>query len=1007
MTVRTRYAPSPTGFMHVGNLRTALYEYLVAKSQGGKFILRIEDTDRERLVEGAVDFIYNTLKLAGLQHDEGPDIGGGFGPYVQSERKDMYLPYAEQLIAEGKAYRCFCSKERLEKIQNETVGGGYDRHCRDLPQEEIDRLLAEGVPYVIRQKMPTEGSTTFTDAVFGDITVENSELQDQILIKTDGYPTYNFANVIDDHTMGITHVVRGSEYLSSTPKYNLLYEAFGWEIPTYIHLPLIMGKDADGNVSKLSKRHGATGFYDLIDDGYLPQAIINYIALLGWCPKDNQEIFTLSELEKAFDISGISKSPSVFDYDKLSWFNGEYLKAMTAEEFTAVAMPYYKQVFGEKEMPFEKFAAILQKRTTQLTQIPGMLDFFAELPEYGKELFVNKKSKTNLENAPVVLKEAYERLKALPDWTADAVHDCLIDMAAEKGLKNGTVMWPVRIAAAGKTVTPGGAIEILDILGREESLKRLEIGLDKLNTTRFPPEPNGYLHIGHAKAVCINFATAEKFGGICNLRMDDTNPTKEDVEYVDAIKEDIAWLGFHWDDRFFYASEYFEQMYDFAVELIQKGLAYVCELTPEQMREYRGDTQTPAKSPYRDRPIEESLDLFARMRAGEFPDGSMTLRAKIDLASGNFNMRDPVIYRINRMHHHRTGDQWCIYPMYDFAHPIEDALEGITHSLCSLEFEAHRPLYDWVIENISAPCKPRQIEFARLGINNTVMSKRRLRALVEENYVSGWDDPRMPTLCGLRRRGYTPKSIRSFIDQIGVSKVNSIVEYSFLEHCLRDDLNETAERTMCVLRPVKLIITNYPEGQSESFSVENNPNRPEDGTREVTFSRECWIEQDDFMEVPIKKYQRLYPGNEVRLKSAYIVKCTGCEKDADGNVTAVYATYDPETRGGNTPDGRKVRGTIHWVDAANCADAEVRLYDNLFTVPDPDVGDRNFLDFLNPHSLEVLTGCKAEKNLETAVAPKSFQFMRLGYFCVDNKDSSPEHLVFNRSVSLKDGFKKK
>ena len=980
MTVRTRYAPSPTGFMHVGNLRTALYEYLVAKSQGGKFILRIEDTDRERLVEGAVDFIYNTLKLAGLQHDEGPDIGGGFGPYVQSERKDMYLPYAEQLIAEGKAYRCFCSKERLEKIQNETVGGGYDRHCRDLPQEEIDRLLAEGVPYVIRQKMPTEGSTTFTDAVFGDITVENSELQDQILIKTDGYPTYNFANVIDDHTMGITHVVRGSEYLSSTPKYNLLYEAFGWEIPTYIHLPLIMGKDADGNVSKLSKRHGATGFYDLIDDGYLPQAIINYIALLGWCPKDNQEIFTLSELEKAFDISGISKSPSVFDYDKLSWFNGEYLKAMTAEEFTAVAMPYYQQVFGEKEMPFEKFAAILQKRTTQLTQIPGMLDFFAELPEYGKELFVNKKSKTNLENAPVVLKEAYERLKALPDWTADAVHDCLIDMAAEKGLKNGTVMWPVRIAAAGKTVTPGGAIEILDILGREESLKRLEIGLDKLNThTRFPPEPNGYLHIGHAKAVCINFATAEKFGGICNLRMDDTNPTKEDVEYVDAIKEDIAWLGFHWDDRFFYASEYFEQMYDFAVELIQKGLAYVCELTPEQMREYRGDTQTPAKSPYRDRPIEESLDLFARMRAGEFPDGSMTLRAKIDLASGNFNMRDPVIYRINRMHHHRTGDQWCIYPMYDFAHPIEDALEGITHSLCSLEFEAHRPLYDWVIENISAPCKPRQIEFARLGINNTVMSKRRLRALVEENYVSGWDDPRMPTLCGLRRRGYTPKSIRSFIDQIGVSKVNSIVEYSFLEHCLRDDLNETAERTMCVLRPVKLIITNYPEGQSESFSVENNPNRPEDGTREVTFSRECWIEQDDFMEVP----------------------------DADGNVTAVYATYDPETRGGNTPDGRKVRGTIHWVDAANCADAEVRLYDNLFTVPDPDVGDRNFLDFLNPHSLEVLTGCKAEKNLETAVAPKSFQFMRLGYFCVDNKDSSPEHLVFNRSVSLKDGFKKK
>ena len=525
--------------------------------------------------------------------------------------------------------------------------------------------------------------------------------------------------------------------------------------------------------------------------------------------------------------------------------------------------------------------------------------------------------------------------------------------------------------------------------------------------TRFPPEPNGYLHIGHAKAICIDFGTAEKFGGMCNLRMDDTNPTKEDVEYVDAIKEDIKWLGFDWDDRFYYASEYFEQMYDYAVELIKKGLAYVCELTPEQMREYRGDTQTPAKSPFRDRPIEESLDLFERMKNGEFEDGKMTLRAKIDLASGNFNMRDPVIYRINRLTHHRTGDKWCIYPMYDFAHPIEDAIEGITHSLCSLEFEAHRPLYDWVINNISAPCKPRQIEFARLGINNTVMSKRKLRELVENKYVNGWDDPRMPTLCGLRRRGYTPKAIRSFIDQIGVSKVNSIVEYSFLEHCLRDDLNETAQRVMCVIHPIKLVLTNYPEGKTEEFEVENNPNRPEDGTRTVTFSRESYIEAEDFMEEPIKKYQRLYPGNEVRLKGTYIVKCTGCKKDENGNVVEVYAEYDPETRGGNAPDGRKVRGTIHWVDANNCAEAEVRLYDNLFTVPDPDVGDRNFLDYLNPNSLEILNGCKAEKSLENAEAPQSFQFMRLGYFCVDNKDSSKEHLVFNRSVSLKDGFRKK
>ena len=524
--------------------------------------------------------------------------------------------------------------------------------------------------------------------------------------------------------------------------------------------------------------------------------------------------------------------------------------------------------------------------------------------------------------------------------------------------------------------------------------------------TRFPPEPNGYLHIGHAKAVCVDFGTAEKFGGLCNLRMDDTNPTKEDVEYVDAIKEDIKWLGFDWDDRFYYASDYFEQMYDFAVELIKKGLAYVCELTGEQMREYRGDLSTPAKSPYRDRPVEESLDLFKRMRDGEFEDGRMTLRAKIDLASGNFAMRDPVIYRINHMSHHRTGDKWCIYPMYDFAHPIEDALEGITHSLCTLEFEAHRPLYDWVVDNITAPAKPRQIEFARLGINHTVMSKRKLRRLVEENFVSGWDDPRMPTLCGMRRRGYTPESIRSFTDQIGVSKVNSTVEYSFLEHCLRDDLNERAARAMAVLDPVKLVITNYPEGQTEEFEIENHPNHPEMETRKVTFSRELFIESTDFMEEPFKKYQRLYPGNEVRIKSAYIVKCTGCKKDEDGNVVEVYAEYDPETRGGNTPDGRKVRGTIHWVNANDCVDAEIRLYDNLFTVEEPDAAEGDFTEYINPESLVVLENCKLEKSLLNAKPEDRFQFMRQGYFCVDSKDSSEDRLVFNRAVGLKDSFKK-
>ena len=525
--------------------------------------------------------------------------------------------------------------------------------------------------------------------------------------------------------------------------------------------------------------------------------------------------------------------------------------------------------------------------------------------------------------------------------------------------------------------------------------------------TRFPPEPNGYLHIGHCKALIIDFGTAEKYGGLCNLRMDDTNPTKEDAEFVDAIQEDIHWLGFDWGDRFFYGSDYFEKDYEYAVELIKKGLAYVCELTPEQFKEYRGDLNTPAISPYRDRPIEESLDLFARMRAGEFEDNKYTLRAKIDLASGNFNMRDPVIYRIRHMHHHRQGDKWCIYPMYDFAHPIQDALEGITHSLCSLEFENHRPLYNWVVENVSVPHHPRQIEFARLGIDHTVLSKRKLRALVENGYVSGWDDPRMPTLCGLRRRGYTPKSIRNFCERVGVAKSPNTIPYAFLEFCLREDLNQTAQRVMAVLKPVKLTITNYPEGKSETVIVENNPNRPEDGTREVTFSRNLWIEADDFLAQPIPKYKRLYPdGPECRLKGAYLIRCTGFVADENGTVTEVLATYDPESRGGDPADGRKVKGaTIHWVDAATAVDAEVRQYDNLFDDPDPDAAGKDFLACLNPHSLEVLTGCKVEASLHDAKAPASYQFMRLGYFCPDSRDSAPGHLVFNRSVSLKDSFK--
>ena len=523
--------------------------------------------------------------------------------------------------------------------------------------------------------------------------------------------------------------------------------------------------------------------------------------------------------------------------------------------------------------------------------------------------------------------------------------------------------------------------------------------------TRFPPEPNGYLHIGHAKALEIDFGAAERFGGLCNLRMDDTNPTKEDEEFVEAIKDDIRWLGHDWGDRFYYASDFFAQMYGYAVELIHKGLAYVCELTADEVRQYRGDLSTPAQSPYRDRPVEESLLLFEQMKQGVFEDGKMTLRARIDLASGNFNMRDPVIYRINRIAHHNTGTTWCIYPMYDFAHPLEDAIEEITHSLCSLEFESHRPLYDWVLNNCSVPAKPRQIEFARLGITHTVLSKRKLRLLIEKGLVDGWDDPRMPTICGLRRRGYTPASIRSFHERNGVSKVNSLVDYAFLEHCLREDLNSSARRVMAVLRPIKLIIENYPADRSEIFLVENNPEDPEAGSREVSFSRELFIESDDFMEIPEKKYFRLYPGNEVRLKSTYIIRCTRCEKDPDGNVTTVYATYDPDSRGGNTADGRKIKATIHWVDAKTAVPATVRLYDRLFDVEEPDLADCDYLEHIRPDSLEILSNAKLEASLKNATASDHFQFLRLGYFCLDAKESTASMPAFNRSVSLKDSYR--
>lgn len=538
--------------------------------------------------------------------------------------------------------------------------------------------------------------------------------------------------------------------------------------------------------------------------------------------------------------------------------------------------------------------------------------------------------------------------------------------------------------------------------------EHLENGRFERVHTRFPPEPNGYLHIGHAKSICLNFGIAELYGGLTNLRFDDTNPTTEEVEYVESIQEDIRWLGFDWDDRLYFASDYFEAMYDYGVELIRRGVAFVCDLSAEELRQTRGTLTEPGKnSPYRERSVAENLDLFERMKNGEFPDGAKTLRAKIDMSSPNLNMRDPVLYRIVHASHHRTGDTWCIYPMYDYAHCLEDSIERITHSICTLEFEDHRPLYDWILDALEV-FHPQQIEFARLNLTYTVMSKRKLLQLVREGFVSGWDDPRLPTLSGMRRRGYTPRAIRTFADTIGVSKANSTVDVELLEHVMRDDLNEKAQRVMAVLEPLRVIIDNYPADQEETFEVSYFPGGGEDGpTRQVPFSREIFIERSDFMEDPPNKFYRLSPGREVRLMNAYYITCTDVEKDADGEVMALHATYDPESRGGMSPDGRKVRGTLHWVSARHALDVEVRLYDYLFTQADPyDVPEGgDFTDNINPDSLQVLTGAKLEPGLREAALYEPFQFMRQGYFCAD-PDSAPGALVFNRTISLVDTWAK-
>jgi glutaminyl-tRNA synthetase len=536
----------------------------------------------------------------------------------------------------------------------------------------------------------------------------------------------------------------------------------------------------------------------------------------------------------------------------------------------------------------------------------------------------------------------------------------------------------------------------------------LQTGRHTYVRTRFPPEPNGYLHLGHAKAICVDFGVAEDFGGTCNLRMDDTNPAKEDVEYVESIQDDVRWLGFEWAGETLYASDYFERLYQWAEKLIELDKAYVDDLSADEIREYRGSLTEPGReSPYRNRPTSESLDLFRRMRAGEFPDGSRVLRAKIDMASPNLNMRDPVLYRIRRETHHRTGDAWCIYPMYDYAHPLSDEIEGVTHSLCTLEFEDHRPLYDWLLDTLGFRPRPEQIEFARLNLSYTIMSKRKLLHLVQEGHVRGWDDPRMPTLSGLRRRGYTPEAIRDFCDRIGVAKKENIVDVALLEYCVREDLNRRAPRAMGVLEPLRVVIENYPEDLVEQMQVVNNPEDPAAGVRTVPFSRVIYIERDDFREDPPKKFFRLAPGREVRLRNAYLVTCTGMVKDPSGAIVELRCTYDPATRGGDAPDGRKVKATLHWVSAAHAVDAEVRLYDRLFSIENPGLTppDRDWRDFLTPDSLRVLTGCKVEPRLTDAAPGTRYQFERIGYFCVD-PDSRPGRPVFNRTVGLKDTWAK-
>src|SRR5450759_2338457 len=876
---RVRFAPSPTGSLHVGGARTALYNWLFARRHGGSFILRIEDTDVERSRRELTDQILHALRWLGLDWDE--------GPFFQSERISLYREAADRLLTEGKAYRAFETPEELDAMKSaaEAIGSAfrYDGSARAIPREESDRRAASGEKFVLRLRMPAE-PLVVNDVVQGRTEFPAGALDDFVLVRSDGHPLYHFTVCVDDVAMGITHVIRGVDHLPNEPKNVALFRALGAPAPVFAHLGMILG--ADGK--KLSKRHGAAGVEEFEAQGVLPEALDNFLALLGWSPGDDRERMSLAEMVALFSLERLGPSPSRFDHEKLAWMNGQYLQEIPAERLVALLKPFGvpdcdADVLDRAVRACGARGSRPRPHRREGHQTRGARPAGPARPHRSPRVAAALRDDRG----------AGQRDDAAPP-PGFRGRDRRPGQGAGRERSRGTLERLMTEASAPAAETPGKDF-IREILDEDRRTGRHAGRV----ATRFPPEPNGYLHIGHAKSICLNFGVAIEYGGTCNLRFDDTNPLKEDTEYVDSIQEDVHWLGFDWGNRRFFASDYFAKLYEFGEALIRSGKAFVCDLSAEEVRAYRGTLTEPGRdSPWRDRSPAENLDLFQRMRAGEFPDGSRTLRAKIDMASPNINLRDPALFRIRKTAHHRTGDAWCIYPMYDYAHALSDWIERITHSLCTLEFEDHRPLYDWCLEALDLPERPRQIEFARLNLTYTLLSKRKLLHLVTGGHVKGWNDPRMPTLAGFRRRGFTPEALRDFCNRIGLAKRDSVVEVELLEHCLREDLNRRAPRVMAVLDPVRVVLTNYLEGQVEELDAVNKPEDASAGTRKVPFSRELFIDRDDFREVPPPKYHRLSPGQDVRLRWGYIIRCEEVVKDpATGAIVELRCTYDPTTRG--------------------------------------------------------------------------------------------------------------